>query len=86
MDILGVVEEISADGRLIVRCDNLPELGDRVCDASNKDVGVVGRIMGPVDTPYASVNPERGKAGIGDKLFIVRRKANAKGKRRNRGN
>lgn len=81
MDCLGVVEEVTADGRLIVRCENLPNLGDRVCDASQKEVGTVGRILGPVDAPYASVN---GK-GVpkGTKLFIGRKSNNAKSKRRN---
>jgi len=82
MDSLGVVEEVTTDGRLIVRCENLPNLGDRVYDSSQREVGTVGRIMGPVDAPYASVNG----AGMpkGTKLFIGRKSSNAKGKRRNR--
>jgi len=82
MDCLGVVEEVTTDGRLIVRCENLPDLGDRVCDASRKEIGTVGRILGPVDAPYASVNG----VGVpkGTKLFIGRKSSNAKGKRRNR--
>ena len=59
MDILGVVEETTCDGRIIIRCDALPDIGDSVF-AKGGRLGTVGRVFGPVDSPYASVNPVGG--------------------------
>ena len=55
MNFLGVVEEITSDGKMVVTCETAPEIGDSVFDAKKKHIGSVKRIFGPVDKPYVSV-------------------------------
>ena len=86
MEILGTVEEITCDGRLIIRCRELPDIGTPVFDSRQSRLGTVGRVFGPVDGPYASVSPEDGPAKIGTQTYFRGNKQNAKGKRRNRRN
>lgn len=57
MEFLGTAEEITAEGRIIVRSVTAPEPGDPVFDAKHKRIGSVKRIFGPVDSPYVSVVP-----------------------------
>ncbi len=84
---LGRVEEITNDGRLILTCDELPDLGDQVYDSSRNKIGTVKRIFGPIDKPYASVVPET-ESSIskmkGIEIFYKERQQNGKNKRRNR--
>ncbi len=84
MEVLGIVEEVTCDGRMIVRCNNLPDIGTAVFDNNQNRLGTVGRVFGPVDEPYASVTPEGGPARIGTQIYLRGNKQNAKGKRRNR--
>lgn len=55
MDFLGKVTEITNDGRIIVKCSKPPEIGETVYDAKQNRFGIVRRVFGPVDGPYASV-------------------------------
>lgn len=57
MDFLGVAEEITSDGKIVVRGVTAPEVGDPVFDPKQKRIGSVKRIFGPVDSPYVSVVP-----------------------------
>jgi len=57
MDVLGVVEDVSHEGLIIVRGDGVPEYGNRVYDSKRNMVGTVKRVFGPVDNPYISVMP-----------------------------
>lgn len=84
MEKLGVIEEMTCDGRIIIRCSNLPDIGDAVF-FKNEKIGSVGRIFGPVDEPYVSVSPV-GKTRVdkGGMTFFMGRKRDAKDKRRNR--
>ncbi len=88
MDFLGRVEEITCDGRLIARCDSVPELGDRVFDRRQKMIGTIGKVFGPVAEPYISVNiPGSNEMPVpkGTELFYNKgRNQNGKGKGRNR--
>lgn len=88
MDFLGNVEEITCDGRLIVQCQNLPDIGDPVFDRKQTRIGTIGRVFGPVDGPYASVsisrNDEKPTLPKGSELFFRGKNQNGKGKRRNR--
>lgn len=84
MEVLGIVEEVTCDGRMIVRCNELPDIGAPVFDRKQVRLGTVGRVFGPVDGPYASVTPEGGPAGIGTETYFRGSRQNAKGKRRNR--
>jgi RNA-binding protein len=57
MDFLGVAEEVTSDGKIIVLGATAPEIGDHVFDAKQKRIGSVKRVFGPVDGPYVSVVP-----------------------------
>ena len=86
MNYLGKIEEITTDGRLIVECEDLPDIGNQVFDNKDRKIGRVGRVFGPVDAPYASidVDKESKRPTIGTELFFKGRDKNGKGKRRNR--
>ncbi|WP_148285444.1 H/ACA ribonucleoprotein complex subunit GAR1 [Candidatus Methanomassiliicoccus intestinalis] len=89
MKFLGTVSKINYDGKLIVRGSFAPNPRDRIVDNRNKPVGQVGRVFGPVDSPYILVRPN-GKGGmlslIGKQVYIEEVTYNAKGKRRDRRN
>lgn len=88
MEFLGKVEEITCDGRLIVQCKSLPDLGDLIFDQRQNKVGTVGKIFGPVSEPYVSITvpKERDPVGRNTELFFKGRNQNGKGKGRNRRN
>lgn len=90
MESLGRVEEITRDGRIIVECNDLPDIGCQVFDRNRQRIGIIRRIFGPVDGPYASVSPDEKTIPEklrGKELFYERGKQqNGKAKRRNRGN
>ena len=86
MDVLGVVEDVSHEGLIIVRGDAVPEYGNVVYDAKQKRVGTVKRIFGPVDRPYVSVVPADMailKNISGEKVYFERGAQYGKNKRRN---
>lgn len=88
MERLGTIEEITNDGRFIVRCSTVPEIGDHAF-IGERQLGTIGRVFGPIDEPYASVNPcQQAVARKGDIALFKGRKRDAKRKgtsRRNRG-
>lgn len=90
MDRLGTVDEVTPDGRLIIRCEDLPGMGDVVFDTRQNKIGTVGRIFGPVSEPYVSVTPYPGcdtSVLKNNVLFYNKRKNhNGKNKGRNRRN
>ncbi len=70
MDILGIVEGITSDGHALVRCENVPDLGAAVFDGKRR-IGTVRRLLGPVDSPYASVTGDSIGRGLeGRKVFF----------------
>lgn len=85
MELLGIVEGITSDGHALVRCENIPDLGATVFDGKNR-IGTVRRLLGPVDSPYASVAGDRIHHGLeGKKLFFDGGK-NGQAKRKSRRN
>lgn len=58
MKRLGMVEDISYDGSLLVRSQFAPRKGDLIVDKRNKIIGRVAKVFGPVKEPFASVKPE----------------------------
>lgn len=87
MELLGLVEGITSEGHALVRCENLPALGSAVFDSDKRKVGTVKRILGPVDTPYASVVGEGVRPAIeGKKLFFNRSEKDGGRKRKGRKN
>jgi RNA-binding protein len=57
MQFLGKVQEVTFDGRIIVKGSFAPLIRSRVVDNRNKIVGKVLRIFGPVDSPYVAIAP-----------------------------
>lgn len=87
MEILGVVDEITAEGRAVVRARDVPDIGTPVFDQKERKIGIVKRIFGPVDEPYVSISVDAAAnpSGLKDKtLYYTKGSQNGKGKRRNR--
>jgi len=86
MDILGVVEEVTHDGNIIVRGTVTPEYGNIVYDSKKNKIGSVKRIFGPVDGPYVSVTPVDKTVLVsisGKNVYFERGTQHGKNKRRN---
>ncbi len=87
MRFLGTIQEVSFDGKLIVRGTFTPQPHNRVVDNRKKRLGQVKRVFGPVDSPYVIVEPT-GKdsllATLGKQVYIEEVEEYGKGKRRDR--
>jgi RNA-binding protein len=86
MDVLGVVEEVTHDGNIIVRGTVTPEYGNIVYDSKKKKIGSVKRVFGPVDSPYISVTPSDKtvlKSISGKNVYFEGETQYGKNKRRN---
>lgn len=57
MQFLGNVQEVTVDGRLVVRATFTPKLKEAVFDNRKRPLGRIVRIFGPVDSPYVTVEP-----------------------------
>jgi RNA-binding protein len=57
MRFLGSVQEVTFEGKLIVRGSFAPFPKSRVLDNRQRPLGRVVRVFGPVDSPYVSVEP-----------------------------
>ena len=86
MDVLGIVEDVSNEGLIIVRSDDVPEYGNKVYDAKRNMIGTVKRVFGPVDRPYVTVTPYDRTVLMnisGKKVYFERGAQHGKNKRRN---
>lgn len=89
MKLLGVIQDIGFDGRLIVRGTFAPGSHDRVLDNRSKPLGYVRRVFGPVDSPYIMVDlavKSNLLAAVGKQVYVEEGGHYAKGKRRDRRN
>lgn len=89
MKVLGTIQEIACDGKLIVRGEITPPSKAKVVDNRKRSLGRVRRVFGPVDSPYISVEPtgEISLIGlIGKQVYVEGVDDNGKGKRRHRRN
>ena len=85
MKLLGVVQDLSHDGRLIIKSKFAPMKGAVVRDNLKARVGRVVRVFGPVRSPYVAVEPEeemKTLAILGREVYIEEGD-HGKGKRRN---
>ena len=62
MKRLGIVNNISHTGRLIIKGEFKPSVGCKVYTAGKKEVGTVVKVFGNVVRPYISVRPNKTKA------------------------
>jgi RNA-binding protein len=87
MKLLGMIQDVGFDGKLIVRGAFAPGPRERVVDNRSKPLGFVRRVFGPVDSPYIIVEPA-GKsnllAAVGKQVYIEEVGYYAKGTRRDR--
>jgi len=59
MKKLGVVDNLSYDGSILVRADFAPMRGAQVLDRKKNPVGRVMKVFGPVRKPFAAIRPSR---------------------------
>jgi len=57
--LLGVIQDISHDGKLIVKARFAPNPKEIVRDNLNSEVGKVSKVFGPVRAPYVAIDPRR---------------------------
>ena len=58
---IGRVLHVSPNGNIILKAENLPQMGERVVDESRKLVGTISDIFGPINFPYVVVKANSGK-------------------------
>ena len=58
MKRLGVVENVSYDGSVVVRAQFAPAPGIPVLDKRQRVLGKIVKVFGPVREPFATVRPE----------------------------
>lgn len=89
MELLGIVEDVIADGRAIVIGKSLPDINSTVFDQRERKVGKIKRIFGPVDEPYITVivdDKETVQYLKNKPLYYTKGTQNGKNKGRNRRN
>ena len=85
MHLLGVVQDISHDGKLIVKARFAPNPKELVRDSLKGEVGRVSKVFGPVRSPYVAIEPRkelRTLAVLGKEVYVQQERENGKGKRR----
>jgi RNA-binding protein len=84
--LLGVVQDISHDGKLIVKARFAPRIREVVRDNLKSEVGRVSKVFGPVRAPYVAIEPRKELktlAVLGKEVYVQQERENGKGKRRN---
>ncbi len=85
MRLLGVVQDISHDGKLIVKARFAPRIKEVVRDNLRSEVGRVSKVFGPVRAPYVAIEPRKDMktlAVLGKEVYVQQERENGKGKRR----
>ena len=86
MRLLGVIQDISHDGKLIVKARFAPNPKETVRDNLNAEVGRVSKVFGPVRAPYVAIDPRKELktlAVLGKEVYVQQERENGKGKRGN---
>jgi len=84
--LLGVVQDISHDGKLIVKARFAPKTRELVKDNLKAEVGRVVKVFGPVRSPYVAIEPRKEVktlAVLGKEVYVQQERENVKGKRGN---
>ncbi|MDO5850059.1 MAG: Gar1/Naf1 family protein [Methanobacteriaceae archaeon] len=90
MKVLGNILHLANSGKLIVKTTKTPPAGAFVFTNDKNKIGRVGRIFGPVKTPYVSINLYRSvnkrdlENRCGEKLFVSTKKEDKEFKKSNR--
>jgi rRNA processing protein Gar1 len=83
--LLGVVQDISHDGKLIVKARFAPNVREIVRENLKGEVGRVSKVFGPVRSPYVAIEPRKEMktlAVLGKEVYVQQERDNGKGKRR----
>jgi rRNA processing protein Gar1 len=83
--LLGVVQDISHDGKLIVKARFAPNAREIVRDNLKGEVGRVAKVFGPVRSPYVAIEPRKELktlAVLGKEVYVQQERDHGKGKRR----
>lgn len=59
MKRIGVVDNISYDGSIIIRADFAPDKGVHILDKRKASIGRVMKVFGPIKKPFAAVRPNQ---------------------------
>jgi rRNA processing protein Gar1 len=84
--LLGVVQDISHDGKLIVKARFAPKSGEIIRDNVKAEIGRVVKVFGPVRSPYVAIEPRNGQktlAVLGKEVYVQEEREYGKGKRGN---
>ncbi|MEM0343461.1 MAG: Gar1/Naf1 family protein [Thermoplasmata archaeon] len=87
MRFLGVVQDISHDGKLIVKARFAPKNREIVRDNLRAEIGRVAKVFGPVRAPYVAIEPRnelRTLAVLGKEVYVQEERDHGKGKRGDR--
>jgi rRNA processing protein Gar1 len=87
--LLGVVQDISHDGKLILKARFPPRNRVIVRDNRKNEVGRVFRVFGPTHSPYVSIRPRtdiKTLAVLGKEVYVDEEGEHGKGKRGDRTN
>jgi rRNA processing protein Gar1 len=72
---LGVVEDISHRGLLIVRAPLSPAIGSKVLDRRSREIGRIAGLVGPVSRPFILIEPlkhgGRGAELLGSTVYLA---------------
>jgi RNA-binding protein len=85
VQLLGVVQDISHDGKLIVKARFAPNPRALVRDNLKGEVGRISKVFGPTRSPYVAVTPRRDLktlAVLGKEVYVQEERDHGKGKRR----
>jgi rRNA processing protein Gar1 len=87
MKVLGTVQEVTSDGKLVIKAAFAPQLKARIVDNRKRPLGTVRRVFGPVVSPYVSIEPAGDLnllATLGKHVYVEEVENYGKGKRRDR--
>ncbi len=86
MRLLGVVQDLSHDGKLIVKARFAPGIREIVRDNVKTEIGRVSKVFGPVRAPYVAIEPRKELktlAVLGKEVYVQQQERDyGKGKRR----
>jgi len=87
MKFLGEVQEVTHEGKLIVKGVFAPHARDRIFDGRKRPIGLVVRVFGPVREPYVSVQVSSEQSllsAVGKQVYVEEGEHGKGGKRRDR--
>ncbi len=87
MRLLGIVQDISHEGKLIVKARFAPKLKDVVRDNLRIEVGRITKVFGPARAPYVAIEPRKELktlAVLGKEVYVQEEREHGKGKRGDR--